>query len=163
MEFKIENQEKNIKVVLIDNQKEIAKDGCAVNIDGFISRFIEMRKKAGENLDFDETKKTIYDFLYFTFNSDAQTVLELIDKNRVTDKTEYSLDESFTPEQARTINNFLNWKNHQKNEFVLNMISSCFDYCMLTVKKDTTSFSDVFNGKQFFLDLVSGQDPGKHI
>ena len=32
------------------------------------------------------------------------------------------------------------------------MISSCFDYCMLTVKKDTTSFSDVFNGKQFFLD-----------
>lgn len=140
------------QLTLEEYQKEIAKDGCAVNIDGFISRFIEMRKKAGENLDFDETKKTIYDFLYFTFNSDAQTVLELIDKNRVTDKTEYSLDESFTPEQARTINNFLNWKNHQKNEFVLNMISSCFDYCMLTVKKDTTSFSDVFNGKQFFLD-----------
>ena len=140
------------QLTLEEYQKETAKDDCAVNIDNFISDFIEVRREKGEDLDFDETKKTIYDFLYFTFNSDAQTVLELIDKNRVTEKTEYSVDESFTPEQARTINNFLNWKHQKKNEFVLNMISSCFDYCMLTVKKDTTSFSDVFNGKQFFLD-----------
>ena len=140
------------QLTLEEYQKEIAKDGCTVNIDNFISDFIEVRREKGEDLDFDETKKTIYDFLYFTFTSDAQTVLELIDKSRVAEKTEYSVDETFTPEQARTINNFLNWKNHKKNEFVLNMISSCFDYCMLTVKKDTTSFSDVFYGKQFFLD-----------
>ena len=140
------------QLTLEEYQKETAKDDCAVNIDNFISDFIEVRREKGEDLDFKETKKNIYDFLYFTFNSDAQTVLELIDKSRVTKKTEYSVDESFTPEKARTINNFLNWKNHKKNEFVLNMISSCFDYCMLTVKKDTTSFSDVFNGKQFFLD-----------
>lgn len=123
------------------------------NIDNYILKFIEFQKSDGnDNLEFEETKKTIYDFLYFTFNSDTKTVLELIDKKRVTDQTEYKVDSSFTPEQARVINNFLNWDNSDKNVFVLNLISACFDYCMLTVKKDTSSFSSVFNGKRFYLD-----------
>ena len=73
--------------------------------------------------------------------------------NRKTSETKsYCVSEEFTPDEAKIINAFLNWNYVPKNEFVLNLISSCFDYCMLTVKKDTSSFSSIFNGKEFYLD-----------
>lgn len=123
------------------------------NIDSFITQFIDIQNQNNEeSLDFDTTKDLIYRFLYFTFNSDTQTVLELIDKSRVTDQTEYAVDESFSPDQAKIINDFLNWDYNKKNIFILNLISACFEYCMLTVKKDTSSYVSVFNGKRFYLD-----------
>lgn len=61
-------------------------------------------------------------------------------------------EEKFNCEEATLINDFLNWNNREKNELILNLISSCYDYCMLTVKKDDRSYESVFNKKTFYLD-----------
>lgn len=132
-------------------QKQKSKQ--VVRIDDYIDAFIKEYKEIDEKpLNLEETKKIIYDFLYFTFNSDVQTVFKLIDIKQVEDNKEYCVSETFTPEEAKIINTFLNWDNASKNEFVLNLIAACFDYCMLTIKKDTSSFNNVFNGKRFYLD-----------
>lgn len=69
-----------------------------------------------------------------------------------TDKKEYCVAKEFSSDEAALINEFLNWDYKPKNEFILNLISSCFDYCMLTVKKDNNSYVNVFSGKIFYLD-----------
>lgn len=93
----------------------------------------------------------IYRFLYNTFNAEKNTVLELM--NYCDSKTVDSvIDTKFDPDQSRVINDFLNWDYKPKNEFILNLIASCFEYCMLTVKKNTSSFAQIFNGKEFYLD-----------
>lgn len=120
-----------------------------VNLDNYIIEFLSSDGEKDWKLE--EVKDLIYRFLYFSFNTDTKTVLELMNKNIPNIKTSPVGDE-FSPEEAKIINAFLNWDYTPKNEFVLNLISSCYDYCMLTVKKDTTSYSDIFNGKEFYLD-----------
>lgn len=120
----------------------------SVNIDKFIRIFIENSQC---EYDFDTLKELIYKFLYNTFNADKNTVLELMNFCNSSD-TDGNLDIKFEPDEARIINDFLNWDYKPKNEFVLNLIASCFDYCMLTVKKNTGSFSNIFGGKEFYLD-----------
>ena len=121
-----------------------------VNIDEYISMFLAS-DESEDSWEFETVKELVYKFLYFSFNSDTKTVLELM--NRKTSETKsYCVSDEFSPDEAKVINAFLNWNYVPKNEFVLNLISSCFDYCMLTVKKDTSSFSSIFNGKEFYLD-----------
>lgn len=119
------------------------------SIDEFIQHFLS--ENTSVDISFEDTKDLIYKFLYYTFNSDTKTVLELLNKEYNHEK-ETSVTDEFSVEESEVINKFLNWDNKSKNEYILNMISACFDYCMLTVKKDSTSFSQVFNGKSFFLD-----------
>lgn len=121
-----------------------------VNIDEYISIFLNS-DESEDSWEFEIVKELIYKFLYFSFNSDTKTVLELMNRKTSESKT-YCVSDEFTPDEAKIINAFLNWNYVPKNEFVLNLISSCFDYCMLTVKKDTSSFSSIFNGKEFYLD-----------
>lgn len=121
-----------------------------VNVDDYILKFLAS-PESEDNWDFDIIKDLIYKFLYFTFNSDTKTVLELMNRT-VPNSKAYCVSDEFTPDEAKIINAFLNWDYTPKNEFVLNLISSCFDYCMLTVKKDTASYSSIFNGKEFYLD-----------
>lgn len=121
-----------------------------VNIGEYISMFLAS-EESEDSWEFETVKELVYKFLYFSFNSDTKTVLELM--NRKTSETKsYCVSDEFTPDEAKIINAFLNWNYVPKNEFVLNLISSCFDYCMLTVKKDMSSFSSIFNGKEFYLD-----------
>ena len=42
---------------------------------------------------------------------------------------------------------------HIVDELVYEMVSCCFDYCMLTLKKDTSTYQTVFNNKVFYLLL----------
>lgn len=121
-----------------------------VNVDDYILKFLES-SMSEETWEFACVKNLIYKFLYFSFNSDRKTVLELMNR-KLTEPGTYCVSDEFSPDEAKIINAFLNWNYPPKNEFVLNLISSCFDYCMLTVKKDTTSYSNIFNGKEFYLD-----------
>ena len=121
-----------------------------VNIDEYISMFLTS-DESEDSWEFETVKELVYKFLYFSFNSDTKTVLELMNR-RTSETKSYCVSDEFTPDEAKIINAFLNWNYVLKNEFVLNLISSCFDYCMLTVKKDTSSFSSIFNGKEFYLD-----------
>ena len=121
-----------------------------VNIDQHLASFIKSFP-AYSLFTFESAKDIIYRFIYITLNSDTQTLLELMDI-QIKEKKEYCITKEFNSDEAIFINEFLNWDNKPKNEYVLNLISSCFDYCMLTVKKDNNSYATVFSGKIFYLD-----------
>lgn len=118
------------------------------NIDYFVRNFInENSEYASYNQEL--ISSSINKFFYKTFNDDVNTVSKLI--NAQYSKIDMN-QEDYSVEEAEIINAFLNWDNEEKNRFVLEVISACFDYCMLTVKKDSSSYKDIFNNKVFYLD-----------
>lgn len=99
----------------------------------------------------DAFKEVIYRFLYQGFNSNIQTVLSLM--NYRGEIKEWDLDErGFTDKEIVSLNAFLNWQNAEKNELLFKYVSFCYEYCVMTVKKDKTSFASIFRGKEFYLD-----------
>lgn len=136
------------KYTLNIKEYEKLRDSERINIDDYINMFLEKNECKYE---FIEIKELIYHFLYETFNADKNTVLELMDLYDLKQDNIFAA-KKFEPDQARAINEFLNWDYEPKNEMILNIIAACFEYCMLTVKKDTYPSSVLFGGKVFFLD-----------
>ena len=54
--------------------------------------------------------------------------------------------------EKKILNAFIYWDNLDKNRCVYQLISCCFDYCMMTVRKDKTVYQTIFNQKKFYLD-----------
>lgn len=94
-------------------------------------------------------KALLYQYFYALFNSNASVMQSFLGKG-------YNLiklsDTRFTDPQKRIINTFLYWDNPGKDHFVFQMVSCCFDYCVLTAGKTTRSYQQVFNNKVFYLD-----------
>ena len=99
----------------------------------------------------EEMKDVVYRFLYKGFNSDIQTVLALM--NYRGEKKQWHLEEKgFSNDEIVSLDAFLNWKNVEKNQLIFKYASFCYEYCVMTVKKDKSVFTDIFRGKEFYLD-----------
>lgn len=116
----------------------------------FIQRFLEENK----NVEFSETEmlELLNKHFYTVFNSNASTILDLINHNY-----EYTNDLDleqfkFSTVEKQAINQFLYWDDMEKNKFVYEMVSCCFDYCMMTTKQNSSAFKHIFNQKVFYLD-----------
>lgn len=90
-------------------------------------------------------------FFYFIFNSNTQMILSLMKKETILIE-QIDVQEEFSNNDRFIINRFLSWENEDKNYYVFKIISCCFDYCMMTVKKDNSSFNNLFKNKVFYLD-----------
>ena len=97
----------------------------------------------------EDIKDILYRYFYTLFNSNASYIRSFLGKKYDTVKLSNS---EFNPSEKILINDFVYWKNPAKDKLVYEMVSCCFDYCMLTVKKDTTTYQQVFNNKVFYLD-----------
>ena len=96
-------------------------------------------------------QQQVLDYLYATFNSDVNTILELLNsKPRANGNMEAF--ESLNQMQIEWINIFLGWNDPRKNQMVYQMISTCYDYCLMTVKKNNLPEMALFRGKEFYLD-----------
>ena len=99
----------------------------------------------------EEIKTIVMRYIYYVFNSDSNTVLSLM--NYKGEKLiRETPPEHFNEDEKTLLNMFLNWNDKEKNQFIYNAISSCYEYCMMTVKKDNSSFASIFNEKEFYLD-----------
>lgn len=100
----------------------------------------------------EEMQELLNKHFYCVFNSNAATILDLINRNY--DYTEnLSIKQfEFSIEEKATINQFLYWNDPGKNKCVYEMVSCCFDYCMMTTKHDSDAFKGIFNQKVFYLD-----------
>lgn len=119
--------------------------------DSSIRKIVELFLKEHEELDISE--KTFCDllvkYLYDVFNSNAETIQALMNGEHLGMKAancDYSTDEK------KILNAFIYWDNLDKNRCVYQLISCCFDYCMMTVRKDKTVYQTIFNQKKFYLD-----------
>lgn len=116
----------------------------------FIEEFLSGNQGEGF-ISCDALKQVIYRFLYQGFNSNIQTVLSLM--NYHGEIKEWDLGEKgFTDKEIVSLNAFLNWQNAEKNALLFKYVSFCYEYCVMTVKKDKTSFASIFRGKEFYLD-----------
>lgn len=98
-----------------------------------------------------QLKSVVYRYIYEVFNTDIITVLSLM--NYQGEKLISKIPpERFTADEIICLNAFLNWDDLEKNKLIYDMISSCYEYCMMTVKKDNSSYSTIFNSKEFYLD-----------
>lgn len=89
-------------------------------------------------------------FFYYVFNSNINTLLLLL-KNRKSDQFS-KITTELTEDEKIIVNSFLNWDNKKKNVLIFELLSYCVDYCMLTIKKDYSTFRNLFEGKSFYLD-----------
>ena len=120
-----------------DNKKRDAAEGTGTVTD------------EGKQFSSDEVQNLLYKYFYTLFNSNASYIRSFLGQNYDTDKLS---DSDFNTEEKKLINEFVYWENPGKDKIVYELVSCCFDYCMMTVKKDSKTYQRVFNNKVFYLD-----------
>ena len=101
------------------------------------------------NVDINKLYNLLIDYLYACFNSNVDNLLALFDKKEVT--TQHAVFEA-SNEEVALINSFMAWDNKEKDSLVFRIVATCYEYCMLTVKKDRIISKELFRGKRFYLD-----------
>lgn len=105
------------------------------------------------NVDIEVTLMLVQKYLYFCFNSNAINLLSLIGENpKHIDSTTFTAEFNPSQEEIDIINDFIHWENAEKNKFMYSVVSSCYEYCLITANKSPTISKSIFRGKKFFLD-----------
>lgn len=118
-------------------------------IDKIIDTFKEFQ--ADISCTKDEIKNVVSKYIYELFNNDVSSILSLLHTGN-NDLTASMDRYNFTPNEKIILNTFFNWDNKEKNVFIYNVVSSCYEYCMMTVKKDSGYIKSLISGKSFYLD-----------
>ncbi len=100
----------------------------------------------------DDFLELLHKHFYTVFNSNAATLLSLINRNYDYTKTLNIQGFDFSQEEKTAINKFLYWNNDDKNKCVYELVSCCFDYCMITARQGTDAYRRIFYQKVFYLD-----------
>ena len=133
-----------IEFVRIEEQEQ--KDILPRLIRMFLSCHVEIPYKEKE------FSELLNKHLYAVFNSNTSILLDLLNS-----EYDYTVhlnleEEEFTTEEKMAINKFLYWDNDEKNKCIYDLISCCFDYCMITAKQSADEYRDIFKQKVFYLD-----------
>lgn len=97
----------------------------------------------------DKVKELIHKFLYSCIGENIN-ILVLIVRGEYGERINDI--QGFDNTERKVINDFLDWKNDEKDEILFRLISFSVDYSRLTVKKNAKQFSDLLKGKVFYLD-----------
>ncbi|MFR1807840.1 MAG: hypothetical protein ACLSWV_02705 [Pygmaiobacter massiliensis] len=133
-----------------DEYKKIADQGNKNIFENIVQRYKNSEEGQSFACETANVKAIILRYIYSVFNADVATVLSLM--NYKGGNPLAAPPEQFNKEEVALLNSFLNWNDAEKNKFVFRAISCCFEYCMMTVKKNNSSYDSLFNGKKFFLD-----------
>lgn len=115
-------------------------------LDELVEQYITQTesKYTSENL-----TELLYKYLYYAFNSNVKNLVYLFQGD--TSELEVVHFDG-TNEEISAINEFLRWDNPEKNKLIYCIISTCYEYCMLTTKKDRMLSKELFKGKRLYLD-----------
>lgn len=114
-------------------------------IKEYINQFLE---ECNKPYDKEELLNELQKYLYHSFNSSLSNLLGILDNKPFSTTNELIVSNELVVQ----INEFISWDNEGKNKLLYNIISSSYEYCMLTTKKDTLLSSKIFRGKRFLLD-----------
>lgn len=149
----------NPELKRIGNRKYTLVEDVYKKLDGrekhsFTEEVIEQFINDNEDLGLSKEEFTdlLDRYFYFAFNNNANIIMGLLQPDYKKNAFLSNEDNSFSNNEKEIINQFINWDNSDKDKCVYEMVSCCFDYCMLTARKGTDDFHGVFNGKQFLLD-----------
>lgn len=134
--------------------KVIDQLSSKVTITDQLKHFIRLFSRQ-QPVEIDEVEflELLLNFLYYSFNSNVDNFLNIIGG---TPQAQLESDDlgSFSPnnDQVLLINSFLSWDNTEKNKLFYAIVSSSYEYCMITTKKNPKVSKSIFRGKCFFLD-----------
>ena len=74
----------------------------------------------------------VVSYIYHSFNTNTNNLLYLLKYRSIPEDAKFNA----TNEEISALNDFLNWEDKEKNEIIYILVSVCFEYCMLTVKKE---------------------------
>lgn len=135
---------------LLDNNATFShgSDGGSYleSLDKLIWQFIE---ETGSPIRQDKLFELVKRYLYYCFNSSVSNIFDLLNKQN---KTDDNASFEATNDEIIALNSFLAWNNTAKDSLIYHIVTTCIEYCMLTVKKDNAFSKDLFKGKRFFLD-----------
>lgn len=114
-----------------------------------VDKFINENNKYNDEQK-DQIVNLITQFIYNAFNEDKKTFLSYM--NYTEKKENLNGNHKFNDDEIQIINDFLLWDNKEKDNYIYHSVSSCYEYCLLTLKKDNNFFEQVFNQKVFYLD-----------
>lgn len=117
----------------------------AGKLNSVISRFISA---TAINTPINEVADLLLKYLYYCFNSNVNNLLSLLE-GEITYSIN-SFEASF--DEITIINSFVAWEDSEKDSLVYSLIATCYEYCMLTIKKDNILSAELFKGKRFYLD-----------
>lgn len=114
-------------------------------LDAIISKFVSA---TSIDAPVTEVASLLLKYLYYCFNSNVDNLLSLFEE-----KIAYSV-KSFeaSAEEISLINAFIAWEDSEKDSIVYSLSATCYEYCMLAIKKDNILSAELFKGKRFYLD-----------
>ena len=127
-------------------QKLLEEVPITESLKTFILQFVE---KFPSEIPADKISELLLKYLYYCFNSNVDNLLSLFGSKEI-DAGNHDLD--LSNEEITIINQFITWNNPQKDALIYSVVSTCYEYCMLTIKKDSILSKELFSGKRFYLD-----------
>lgn len=121
-------------------------NSLAGELKGIIRQFAEVSES---DVNEGELQDLLTTYLYACFNSNVDNLLALFDRKPIS--TQNSVFEA-TNEEIALVNEFLSWENKEKDSLIYRVVATCYEYCMLTIKKDSVLSKELFRGKRFYLD-----------
>lgn len=131
-----------------EEYEKIEKKTDDISIRKIVAFFFEMHE--GINISEEEFCTLLIKYLYDIFNSNADTIRALINGDYLGVQP---LNYEYSTKEKELINMFIYWDDSDKNRCIYQLISCCFDYCMMTVRKDKSVYRTIFNQKKFYLDI----------
>lgn len=132
--------------------QSIENQESQISVTGICDEFLRINPEI--EIDTSSMESLIDRYFYRCFNSNATTIMQLL-KQDYTDGvllSDSDLDAQFSDQEKEILNTFIYWENSEKDRFVYQMVSCCFDYCTMTAKKDDAVYETVFKNKFFVLD-----------
>ena len=119
-------------------------------LNNFIEKYIKEKRIT---VDKHKLLSLIQNHLYYSFNSNAKNFTAIIGCVSTKHIDETIIDNyKILPEDKDLINGFLEWNNEEKDELFYNIVASCYEYCLITSKKNPYISKSLFKSKRFFLD-----------
>lgn len=127
-------------------QKLLKEIPFSERLNAIISKYIESYPS---EVPVEKVSSLLLEYLYYCFNSNVNNLLSLFDGKEI-DLSHHTLN--LSNEEIAIINRFITWPNPEKDSLIYSIVSICYEYCMLTIKKDSILSKELFNGKRFYLD-----------
>ena len=116
-------------------------------LEEFIKRFIYTLDQTGFTV---QSFTDLFSrFLYHCFNTNKDALFRIIDSK---DKTAVLTQFDASNAEREIINAFLMWDNEEKDRLIYQVVTTCYAYCSLTIKKDVLLSARIFRNKRFYLD-----------
>ena len=108
-------------------------------LEEFIKRFIYTLDQTGFTV---QSFTDLFSrFLYHCFNTNKDALFRIIDSK---DKTAVLTQFDASNAEREIINAFLMWDNEEKDRLIYQVVTTCYAYCSLTIKKDVLLSARIF-------------------